>query len=185
MSTDSFKVQVLDSALADQIKNKLDEISKSEETPKQLHLELFNTTGPIRLGVEIVRMAHELKIELLTHAVGKLSSCGTVLLAGGKLGKRSAALQSTFVLNDAESEKIGRYKKVNNPNIGIMEYMLQRDTDKRRRVKQTLSSMNVLSAFEAKSLGLIDELDGFESMYQAEFDAMKKKTAKVESEVSA
>jgi ATP-dependent protease ClpP protease subunit len=186
----TINVHILDKATADQIKTEIEKIGKSEETPKQLTLELNSTTGDLMLGVEIVRKAHELKVELLTRASGKLSAAGTILAAGGKLGRRAAGLETVFVINDSESDKTGRLRKVNNPNLGLIEYVLQRATEKKRMVKQTLSTMNVLTAFDAKGLGIIDELDGYDSMYKEEFEARKNKKSEQiavekESEVSA
>lgn len=175
----TFKVQNLDKSMADQIKSSIEEISKSEETPKQLTLELDSTTGDLLLAVEIVRMAHGLKVELITRASGKLSSAGTVLAGGGKIGRRSAGLQTQLVLNDAESEKIGKFRKVANPNLGLMEYMLVRTTNKKRGVKQALASMNVISSFEALELGILDTLEGFESMYAEELKPKSKKNSEV------
>lgn len=185
----SFKVQNLDKSMADQIKSSIDEISKSEASPKQLTLELDSTTGELILAVEIVRMAHELKVELLTKASGKLSSAGTVIAGAGKIGRRSAGLQTLLVLNDAESEKLGKFRKVANPNLGIMEYMLVRTTTKKRGVKQALASMNVITSFEAVELGILDTLEGFESMYAEELKPKSKKTTgaatiQIESEVT-
>ena len=141
------------------------------------------------LAVEIVRMAHGMKVELLTKALGKLSAAGTVLAGGGKIGRRSAGLQTLFVLNDAESEKIGKFRKVANPNLGLMDYMLVRATSKKRGVKQALASMNVISSFEAVELGILDTLEGFESMYAEELKPKSKKTSeapalKIETEVT-
>lgn len=173
------KVEKVDKENGQNVINRVAEANASTDETKEVELEIGSRTGnitgdDIAYALPIIEAIGDSGVDLITHGIGRLGAAGTILLSSGKPGRRSADMSAVLVLNDAESEKLGRFKRVKNPNAGLMEHLLTITTGKKRPVRDAVTTMNVLSVYDAKKIGIVDEIIGIKSKYEEILRPKKK-----------
>jgi len=178
-------VSILDEATTDRINRALDELNASEDVEKELELTLDSTKGDIKTAIPILQKVHNSDVHVIGHAKGLISSGATLLLAGCKPGRRTVEMSAMLGLNDSELDKAGKFRNVKNPNSGIMIHMLSELTGKKKSMKDAVTTMNVISPFDAVKFGLVDNVEGFRTKYEEEIKPKKKKKDEVETKAEA
>jgi len=158
-------IQVVNDSLVTRVKTSVQTLSTSTDAEKQLVFELNDTKGPIPLAYDIIKAVHSSAVDLVTESSGNLSAAGTLLAASGKPSLRKAELSTTFALNDKDSTP-GKMRKVDNPDEGLMKFLLGSFSKKKRAISDAISTHNVISSVDAYSAKIIDDVGGFKNKYE-------------------
>lgn len=137
----------------------------AEDPGKDIHLYINSPGGSVTAGMAIYDTMKYIKSDVCTICIGMAASMGAFLLAAGKKGKRYALPNSTIMIHQplggvqgqASDIKIHteyllkikeKLNRILSENTGKPLEQVEKDTDRD----------NFLSAEEAKSYGLIDEV---------------------------
>jgi len=152
---------------------------ESEDPERDIYLYINSPGGVVTAGLAIYDTMQYLKAPVSTICVGQAASMGAVLLAAGAKGKRYALPNSRIMIHQGSGGFRG-----NTPDVMIQVKELETLVDKlmkilakhtgqdAEKVKRDIDRDRFMSAEEAKSYGLIDEIFvGKESLISLAKDA--------------
>jgi ATP-dependent Clp protease protease subunit len=152
---------------------------ESEDPERDIYLYINSPGGVVTAGLAIYDTMQYLKAPVSTICVGQAASMGAVLLAAGAKGKRYALPNSRIMIHQGSGGFRG-----NTPDVMIQVKELETLVDKlmkiiakhtgqdAEKVKRDIDRDRFMSAEEAKSYGLIDEIVvGKESLISLAKDA--------------
>ena len=136
-----------------------------EDPHKDIHFYINSPGGSVTAGMSIYDTMQYVNADVATYCIGQAASMGAVLLAGGAPGKRSALPNARVMIHQplggtqGQATDIEIYTKemlkIRSQLNGILAKhsgrsleQLEKDTDRN----------NFMSADEAKSYGLVDEV---------------------------
>ena len=138
-----------------------------EDPDKDINLYINSPGGVISAGLAIYDTMHHINCDVSTICVGMTASMGTVLLSGGKAGKRFALPNSTIHMHQPMGGAQGQAS-----DIEIAAKEILRLQDKLRNILATHTGQDYekiardtdrdiyLSAVEAQEYGLVDKVVG-------------------------
>ena len=138
---------------------------ESEDPEKDISLYINSPGGQVTSGLAIYDTMQYLKAPVSTICVGQAASMGAVLLAAGAKGKRYALPNSRIMIHQGSGGFRG-----NTPDVMIQVKELETLVDKLlkiiahhsgqevEKVKRDVDRDRFMSAEEAKSYGLIDDI---------------------------
>jgi ATP-dependent Clp protease, protease subunit len=138
---------------------------ESEDPERDIYLYINSPGGVVTAGLAIYDTMQYLKAPVSTICVGQAASMGAVLLAAGAKGKRYALPNSRIMIHQGSGGFRG-----NTPDVMIQVKELETLVDKlmkiiakhtgqdAEKVKRDIDRDRFMSADEAKSYGLIDEI---------------------------
>jgi ATP-dependent Clp protease protease subunit len=138
---------------------------ESEDPERDIYLYINSPGGVVTAGLAIYDTMQYLKAPVSTICVGQAASMGAVLLAAGAKGKRYALPNSRIMIHQGSGGFRG-----NTPDVMIQVKELETLVDKlmkiiakhtgqdAEKVKRDIDRDRFMSAEEAKSYGLIDEI---------------------------
>jgi ATP-dependent protease ClpP protease subunit len=175
------KIETLTKETAQSVNSTIAEFIGSSDEKNEVELDFVNcSSGSINSALEIIQSINNTPVDLITHAHGKIGAAATILFSAGKPGKRTADMDTMLVLNDEESQKLGRFRNVKNPNAGLIEHLLTITTGKKRPIREAVTTMHVLTVYDAKKIGIVDQIIGISSKYEELLKAKKKQGTKDE-----
>lgn len=174
--TKNIEVKVLDASATEEIKKALIDIKADDEGNKVINLNLISTTGQIPSAIELVGMTNT---EFITNCNGEIGLAGVILAAGSKFGERKSTSMSMFRLVE-DDKNVGKKRTSLTPNEkNALEVLGVLSGGKKSRIKAFMLKGLKATANEAKSLGLIDEVECFKDKYSIEREKAKKSTKEV------
>ena len=138
---------------------------ESEDPERDIYLYINSPGGVVTAGLAIYDTMQYLKAPVSTICVGQAASMGAVLLAAGAKGKRYALPNSRIMIHQGSGGFRG-----NTPDVMIQVKELETLVDKLMRiiarhsgqdvekVKRDVDRDRFMSAEEAKTYGLIDDI---------------------------
>ena len=138
---------------------------ESEDPERDIYLYINSPGGVVTAGLAIYNTMQYHKAPVSTICVGQAASMGAVLLAAGAKGKRYALPNSRIMIHQGSGGFRG-----NTPDVMIQVKELETLVDKlmkilakhtgqdAEKVKRDIDRDRFMSADEAKSYGLIDEI---------------------------
>lgn len=167
---DSIIITNLDAAKVDEV---FSAISAAESSPddslKKLLIKLKNTTGDVLPAIGIATRLVNSKVDLHIEAEGILNPAGTIIAAAGIPLGRIASFTTVFQLTKS-GKKIGKgYLKENDDKL--LYALLSNYTSKKGPLLKLMQLSGTITAKEAESLGIIDNV----SDYVDKYADMKKK----------
>jgi ATP-dependent Clp protease protease subunit len=138
---------------------------ESEDPERDIYLYINSPGGVVTAGLAIYDTMQYLKAPVSTICVGQAASMGAVLLAAGAKGKRYALPNSRIMIHQGSGGFRG-----NTPDVLIQVKELETLVDKLmkiiarhtgqdvEKVKRDVDRDRFMSAEEAKTYGLIDEI---------------------------
>ena len=138
---------------------------ESEDPERDIYLYINSPGGVVTAGLAIYDTMQYLKAPVSTICVGQAASMGAVLLAAGTKGKRYALPNSRIMIHQGSGGFRG-----NTPDVMIQVKELETLVDKLmkiiahhsgqdyEKVKRDVDRDRFMSAEEAKSYGLIDDI---------------------------
>jgi ATP-dependent Clp protease protease subunit len=138
---------------------------ESEDPERDIYLYINSPGGVVSAGLAIYDTMQYLKAPVSTICVGQAASMGAVLLAAGAKGKRYALPNSRIMIHQGSGGFRG-----NTPDVMIQVKELETLVDKLmkiiarhsgqdvEKVKRDVDRDRFMSAEEAKTYGLIDEI---------------------------
>jgi hypothetical protein len=172
----SIIVDKLDSTKGDEIKSAISSISSMKGKDKVLPLVFSNTTGDLGISLELAKLAHTSKVDLLTEAHGIIDASGCVLFSAGLKGERHASIDTIFKPFDSEV-KSQKGERLSPQNQSILSALKTFEVHG-KKLKGVISDSQELSSFEAKSLRIVDKVDKLESKYRDKSSNKKKSSKK-------
>ena len=163
-------VNDLDFNKVEEIKTAISTIAASQDKDKQLSLVLNNTKGEASLALDLAKFVNASKVDLIINASGTNDVAGTILAVAGKKGERRASFDATFIPFDTLS-KTSRGERLSPRNQSILSALKSFEAHG-RGLKSVFNCSQELSAFEAKSLRIVDKIDRIKSKYKD--DSSKK-----------
>ena len=172
----NIEVKVLDSSKAEEIKSALNNAKADDEGNKFVYLNLESTSGDVSASINLISSINSMDAEIIANCNGEIDLAGVLLAAGSKFGKRKATSLTMFRLFE-DDKSIGKKRTSLSANEkNALEMLDAFSGGKKSRIKAILLKGLKVTASEAKSLGLIDEVEGFTDRYAAERAAAKKKS---------
>lgn len=172
----SITVDKLDAKKGDEIKSAISSISNMKDKNKVLPLVFNNTTGDLRISLELAKLAHDSKVDLLNEAHGVIDASGCVLFSAGLKGERHASIDTVFRPFDSEA-KSQKGERLSPQNQSILSALKTFEAHG-KKLKGVISDNQELSSFEAKSIRIVDKVDKLESKYRDNSSGKKKKSGK-------
>ncbi len=154
------QVEQLDSKKAEEIEQAISDLSNSQMKDATLPLVLDNTKGEIKLAVELAKKIHASKVDVIIEAHGNLDAAGTILAAAGKKGMRHASFDTVFAPFEPNTKSVRR-ERLTSKNQSVLSALGNLEANRRRLNRIAINAEDV-SAFEAKSLNLVDEIEKFQ-----------------------
>ncbi len=138
---------------------------ESENPDKDIHLYINSPGGAVTAGMAIYDTMQFIKPNVTTMCIGQAASMGAVLLAGGEKGKRYCLPHSRVMIH----QPLGGFQgQASDIEIHAKEILSVRERLNKILAEHTGQSMetiqsatdrdNFMSAEEARSYGLIDEV---------------------------
>lgn len=138
---------------------------EAEDPDKDIHLYINSPGGSITAGMAIFDTMHHIKPDVSTICVGMAASMGAFLLAAGAKGKRYALPNAEIMIHQPlggtrgqatdiaiHAERIIKMKK------RLNEILSERTGQPFEKVEKDTDRDNFMTAEEAKSYGLIDDV---------------------------
>lgn len=139
---------------------------EAEDPDKDINLYINSPGGSVTAGLAIYDTMNFIKPDVATICVGMAASMGAVLLAGGKMGKRSALPHSKIMIHQPWTQGIGG--QVTDVEIHAKELIKTRDalyqilansTNKTiEQISKDCDRDYFLTSQEAKEYNLIDSI---------------------------
>lgn len=139
---------------------------EAEDPEKDINLYINSPGGSVTAGLAIYDTMNFIKPDVATICVGMAASMGAVLLAGGKIGKRSALPHAKIMIHQPWTQGIGG--QVTDVEIHAKELIKTRDSLYRILAESTNKSIEqiardcdrdyFLTSQEAKEYNLIDTI---------------------------
>jgi len=137
-----------------------------EDPKKEIKLYIHSPGGSVSAGLAIYDTMQHVKPDVSTICVGVAASMGSVLLAGGKKGKRFILPNSEVMIHQVMVEGIGG--QATDVEIAAKQLLKMKDRLNQILAKHTGQSLSrvekdtdrdhYMSATEAKEYGLVDEI---------------------------
>ena len=162
------RIVFLGTAIDDQVANSIVAqllFLDREDPDRDISIYVNSPGGMIYAGLAIMDTMNLIRADVSTIAVGVTASMGTVLLAAGQKGKRYALPNATIHMHQALGGGSGQAS-----DVRIQAKELDRNNDKIRQILADATGQPMerivtdtdrdiyMTASEAKSYGLIDEL---------------------------
>lgn len=170
----NIEVIKLDKPKIDEIISAVKSIISSNEINKAIQLNLVDTEGELHDAINLTTYIHSTPVDLFTKSSGMLSPCGTLIAAAGKPSERKADFSTYFQLTK-EGKKLGKASINSYGNFLIILNTLT--GGKAGRIRNKMKLEGIVSASEALSLGLVDEVSKISNKY-ADLLKVKKEEAK-------
>lgn len=139
---------------------------EAEDPEKDINLYINSPGGSVTAGLAIYDTMNFIKPDVATICVGMAASMGAVLLAGGKIGKRSALPHAKIMIHQPWTQGIGG--QVTDVEIHAKELIKTRDALYKILAESTNKSIEqiakdcdrdyFLTSQEAKEYNLIDTI---------------------------
>ncbi len=139
---------------------------EAEDPEKDINLYINSPGGSVTAGLAIYDTMNFIKPDVATICVGMAASMGAVLLAGGKIGKRSALPHAKIMIHQPWTQGIGG--QVTDVEIHAKELIKTRDSLYKILAESTNKSIEqiakdcdrdyFLTSQEAKEYNLIDTI---------------------------
>lgn len=138
---------------------------ESENPDKDIHLYINSPGGVVTAGMSIYDTMQFIKPDVSTLCIGQAASMGAVLLAGGAKGKRFALPHSRVMIHQPLGGYQGQASDIEIHAKEILKIRHELNSVLSKHSGQPLDTIekdtdrdNFMTAEEAKSYGLIDEL---------------------------
>lgn len=175
-TTKNIDVKVIDESTVEAIKTACENVQADSDGNKFVYLHLDSTSGDVSTSISLIDSISKMDTEIIANCNGEIGLAGVILAAGSKFGKREATSTSMFRLIE-EDRNIGKKRTSLSPNErNALEILGTLSGGKKRQIKALMLKGLKATAAEAKSLDLIDEVDGFKDRYAAQRSAAKKKS---------
>lgn len=169
--------------MVDEIKSAHEDLSKSKDKEKILHLDLSNTTGDAELASKAGEILHsDVNIIPETEASGVLDTSGTTLFAAGH--RRTARPNTRFILNEGDPYT-PETKAEDLDGIDSTVFLLMVEMGcTRSKILEKMKSGESFSAAAAEKMMLVHEITGFKNAF-APIKAVTRKGRKRNTEVNS
>lgn len=176
-------VDIIDAKMVEKIKSAHDDLSKSQDKEKILHLDLTNTKGDIELAAEVADLLHsDIEIFPEAEASGELDTAGTTLFAACPL--RSAKPNTSFIFNEGDpytpETKAEDLEGIDSEVFLLMQQMGCTES----KILEKMKSGEKFSASAAKKMKLVHEISGFKNAFAAP-KGVSRKGKKKSSEINS
>jgi ATP-dependent Clp protease, protease subunit len=138
---------------------------ESDDPDKDIHLYINSPGGSVTAGLAIYDTMQYIKPDVSTICIGLAASMGAVLLAGGASGKRTSLPNSRILIHQpsggtqGQSSDIEIYtKEILRTRTTLYEILAQHTGKSMKQITQDSDRDKYMSAEEAKSYGLIDNI---------------------------
>jgi ATP-dependent Clp protease protease subunit len=140
---------------------------ESEDPSKDIYLYIDSPGGSVSDGFAIYDTMQYIKCDVSTICIGMAASMGAFLLAGGARGKRFALPNAEIMIHQpsggikgpAQASDIAITAEYMIKNKKRLNQILADNTGKTiKEIEQDTDRDNFMSAYEAKSYGLVDEV---------------------------
>jgi ATP-dependent Clp protease, protease subunit len=138
---------------------------ESEDPDKDVMMYVNSPGGDVSAGLAIYDTMQAVRCDVATFCVGRAASMGSLLLAAGAAGKRTALPHARVMIHQPLA---GMQGQVSDIEIHAREILKARDTINRlyarhtgqpaERIKLDTERDNFMSAAEAQSYGLVDRV---------------------------
>lgn len=136
-----------------------------EDPEKDIYLYINSPGGSVTAGMAIYDTMQYIRPDVATVCIGQAASMGAVLLAGGAKGKRSALPHSRIMIHqplggfqgqqtdcEIHAKELCRIKKE------LYDILSKHTGQSYEKIEKDCDRDNFMTALEAKSYGLIDEV---------------------------
>ncbi len=138
---------------------------ESENPDKDIHLYINSPGGVVTAGMAIYDTMQFIKPDVSTLCIGQAASMGAVLLAGGKEGKRHCLQHSRIMIH----QPLGGYQgqatdieihaqEILKTRAELNSVLAKHSGQPIEQIEKDTDRDNFMTADEAKSYGLIDEV---------------------------
>lgn len=157
-------VDVIDDKKVDEIRSAHEDLSKSKDKDKILHLDLTNTTGNTELASKVAEILHsDVNVIPETEASGDLDTSGTTLFAAGH--RRTAKANTRFILTEGDPYA-PEIKAEDLEGIDSTVFFLMGEMGCiKPQVLEKMKTGNHFSASAAKKMKLVHEISGFKNAF--------------------
>ena len=138
---------------------------EAEDPAKDIHFYINSPGGSVTAGMAIYDTMNFVKCDVSTTCIGMAASMGAFLLAGGKKGKRFALPNAEIMIHQPSS---GTEGKVTDQEITLRESIFvkkrlaeifaERTGKTLKQVEKDMDRDNWMSAEEALTYGIVDEI---------------------------
>jgi len=144
---------------------------EADNPEKDIHFYINSPGGVVTSGLAIYDTIKYIKPDVKTYCLGQAASMGSFLLAGGAKGKRYAMPNSRIMIHQPSGGFQGQATdiEIQSKEILRLKHSLNKEfaanTGKSIEVvKSDMERDNYMSAEEAKSYGIIDEVLNYERL---------------------
>ena len=159
-----FLCQELDDELANQLIGIMLYLN-SEDKNKGLYLYIKSPGGSVTCGIAVYDAMNYVQSPVTTICVGTAASMASFILAGGDTGKRIALPYSRIMIHQPEGGSQGQASEVLAESEEVMrirrqvgQIYAQRTGQPLSRISRDMDRDQFLSAEEAKTYGLVDQV---------------------------
>ncbi len=138
---------------------------ESEDPNKDIQLYINSPGGSVTAGLAIYDTMQHVKPDVKTICVGMAASMGSVILAGGKKGKRLALPNADIMIHQVSAGFQGQASDIEINAQYILRFKKRLNEILSKHSGQTLAKVEkdsdrdyFMTALEAKKYGLIDEI---------------------------
>ncbi len=138
---------------------------RTEDPKKDIHLYINSLGGYINAGMAIYDVLKWLPCDVNTYCIGQASSMGALLLAAGTKGKRFALPNSRMMIHQpvggvggTSADVVLQAKEISMLKRRVIEILSEATGQTHERIAADSERDFYMSASEAKSYGLIDEI---------------------------
>ena len=138
---------------------------ESENPDKDISLYINSPGGSVSAGLAIYDTMQFIKPDVSTICIGMAASMGAVLLAGGAKGKRMALPNSKILIHQVSAGFQGQAtdieihaREIIDMRQNLDRLLAQHTGQPADKVKQDTERDNFMSAEEAKTYGIIDQV---------------------------
>ena len=138
---------------------------ESEDPKKDINLYVNSPGGSVRAGLSIYDTMQHVKPDVSTICVGMAASMGSVILAGGKKGKRFALPNSDIMIHQVSGGFQGQASDIERNAMYILrlkkrlnEILAKHSNHPLSKVEQDSERDYFMTSEEARKYGLVDEI---------------------------
>ncbi len=138
---------------------------ESEDPDKEIHFYINSPGGVVTAGMAILDTMNYIKAPVSTICIGQAASMGAVLLSAGEKGKRFALEHSRIMIHQplggfqGQATDISIHaKEILRIKDELNEFLAKRTGQDKSRVEKDTDRDCFMSAEEAKTYGLIDDI---------------------------
>ena len=138
---------------------------EGEDPEKDIHLYINSPGGSVSAGLAIYDTMQYIKCDVSTICIGMAESMGSLLLSGGKKGKRYALPNAEIMIHQPLGGAQGQATEIQIAAEHILKTRQKLNTILAENTGQSLEKIqadterdNFMSAQEAKEYGLVDEV---------------------------